>query len=89
MVGLRDAMEPVEVDSEEAEGEEEVCVSDRTERVARLIAMAEMIRRAEAVGVPTDSNMAKAVLGVAVDYLWRDYVDTAEALIEVVEEGEE
>jgi hypothetical protein len=73
----------------EAEGEEEVCVSDRTERVARLIAMAEMIRRAEAAGVPTGSNMAKAVLGVAVDYLWRDYVDTAEEVIEACEEDGE
>lgn len=61
---------------------------DLTERVARLIALAALEWRAEARGVPTDSAVAQAVLGVAVDFLWRDYVKTAESVIEAIERGE-
>lgn len=62
---------------------------DLTERVARLIALAALEWRADAQGVPTDSAMAQTVLGVAVDFLWRDYVKTAESVIEAIERGEQ
>jgi hypothetical protein len=55
------------------------------ERVARIIARASLVRRAELRGVDVAaSETAQIVVGCGVDFLWPDHAGTARTVLEAL-----